>query len=129
MKIITCILYVSLTWGCFPKFQYTEEDRLYLKELAVDSVNLKWFCYSTVSSITPDFVTIEKYGITDTICIADNIAHLKLERDTITIGFYGAPKEYNRMIQVPDKIMDYKIKVDSTYVSNAPYVRNYYKKK
>lgn len=72
-------LVVGLLQSCVPDFKSTLKDRLFLKEIETPPVKLEWYFYSTVSFETPDYITIEKEGVKDTICLSNNVADLKLE--------------------------------------------------
>jgi hypothetical protein len=66
----------------------------------------------------PDYVIIEKGDQQiDTICSSHNIADVKiLNSHEILLGFYGRPKKYNKIINIPKEIMEYKIIIDTTYI-------------
>lgn len=102
--------------SCIPSFEATPEDRLYIKEINQRKIHLSWFFYSTVSTVTPDYITIQKEGRTDTICIASNVADLKFDGHKIVIEFYGAPNRYAKTIKLPETTIGYPVIVDTTEV-------------
>lgn len=127
--MIKILIFIFLFQGCVPEFKPTLKDRLFLKEIEKPPVKLEWYFYSTVSSETPDYITIEKGGVIDTICLSNNIADLKFENNQITIGFYGVPQRYTEPIEIPDSVMGYEILIDTTYTTHsltAP--RKFYKR-
>lgn len=128
MRAIKILSIVLALQGCVPSFKSEENDRLFLKEIDIKPVKLEWFFYSTVSSETPDYITIQKGKKIDTICISSNVADLKLEGNKIIIGFYGKPQKYTEPINVPKSIMDYEVLVDTSYLLEAPASRKFYKK-
>lgn len=128
MKETGILSLIMMLQSCFPGFESMPKDRLFLKEINVAPIKLKWFFYSTVSSETPDYITIEKESKTDTICIANNVADLKLDGSKIVIGFYGSPQKYMEAIQLPTAVMGYKIVTDTSYILKNPTPRKYYKK-
>jgi hypothetical protein len=128
MKAIKILPLIMMLQSCFPSFKSTPRDRLFLKEINVTPIKLEWFFYSTVSSEMPDHITIEKESKTDTICIANNVADLKLNGNKIVIGFYGNPQKYMEAIEIPTTIMGYEIVTDTSYIFKNPTSRKYYKK-
>ncbi len=124
-KIISLIILLN---GCFPSFESTSKDKLFLKEINVESVKLEWFFYSTVSFETPDYITIEKERKLDTICVSNNIADLKLEDNKIKIAFYGSPEKNMKSISIPSNKMGYIILIDTSYILKTPKPRKFYKK-
>lgn len=128
MRLLIALCSVVLLQGCFPSFKSTPEQRLYIKEVDSGVVHFAWFFYSTVSSTTPDYITIQKQDKTDTLCIAHNVADLKFDGDKIMIGFYGKPKRYTQEIQLPQTVMNYPVVIDTTYVFKENNQRKFYKK-
>ncbi len=124
------ILFLSLLLhSCIPSFESTYEDRLFLKEMKDSVSKLEWFYYSTISTITPDYITIEKNGKIDTICRAENIVDLRLEKSKILIHFDGKPKRYGKAIKITSKAMDYDVIVDTNHkMKPSPELRRHYKK-
>jgi hypothetical protein len=124
LKLIVLVIVVSIgsiiTYFYFflpiPSF---ELERLYLKEIKDSNLTIGWFFYSSAFAESPDYITLEVGNNIDTICIANNIADLKYENDTIIICFYGYPQRYSKHIEVPDRLMGYEIIVDSTYITDA----------
>lgn len=104
-------------------------ERLYLKEVGDSSTNVKWFYYSTVASDSPDYIIINKGKNTDTICSSNNIANLELTNGKVIIGFFGKPKLHNKLIEIPNEIMNFQVVVDSTFErSSSTEPRKFYKK-
>jgi hypothetical protein len=128
MKAIKILPLIMLLQSCFPVFKSTPKDRLFLKEINVSPIKLEWFFYSAVSFETPDYITIEKEGEIDTICIANNVADLKLKGNKIVIGFYGNPKKYTEAIKMPTTAMGYEIVTDTSYILKNTTSRKYYKR-
>ena len=130
-KIIIKALFVAVLFqSCVPDFNSTTiKDRLFLKEIDKPPIKLEWFYYSAVSFTTPDYVTLEKDKIIDTICIASNVADLKFHNNKIIIGYYGSPQRYRNEIKIPATVAGYEILIDTTYTTEsltAP--RKFYKK-
>ncbi|RFM36443.1 hypothetical protein [Chitinophaga silvisoli] len=128
MREVKMLLLAMILYGCVPSFKSEEKDRLYLKEISSNSIKLKWFFYSTVSSETPDYITIQKGSQIDTICIANNVADLKFQNDIITIGFYGNPQKYTVPIEISQQVMSYEVIIDTTFTIKSPIPRKFYKK-
>ena len=128
LKALRWLPVLMVLQSCVPGFESSSKDRLYLKELNNSTVKLEWFYYSTVSSPTPDYVTIAKGNQVDTICIASNIADVKLKGNQVLIGFYGRPERYKSPINLPGEVMGYKMVTDTSYVLAHPTVRKFYKK-
>ncbi|HEX7753915.1 MAG TPA: hypothetical protein VF421_01105 [Niabella sp.] len=128
MKLLSLLISIIMLHGCFPDFKSSPEDKLFLKEIKNGNVQLEWFFYSTVSSETPDYITIQEEGRIDTICIANNIADLNLNSKKIIIGFYGKPQKYMKSIKIPATVMNYEIIIDTNYILKTPVPRKFYKK-
>lgn len=101
-----------------PSFEIGNE-RLYIKEVQNNDVKLDWFFYSAAYSESPDYITVNQGGTIDTICTASNIAGLRLDADKIMLGFYGSPQLYGEPIEVPTKVMGYKVLIDTNYVRDS----------
>ena len=114
MREIFLLIAVASFSGCIPNM---EPDKNILKSLKEDDDIIEWYNRSSAYAETPDYITISRNNIIDTICIADNIAdiHKKSGAKIITIGFYGTPKKYTDSIQVPKNVFDYIIRIDTSY--------------
>jgi hypothetical protein len=88
-----------------------------MKSVKVDDVEVEWYSRSSAYVDVPDIVAITKGNRTDTICRASNVADLKIiGNDTILVGFYGKPKQPVDIIQLPQKVLNFNIVTDTTYV-------------
>jgi hypothetical protein len=123
--LLFCLLF---QYSCFPSFESKEFDRLYLKEIRNSKIKIDWFYYSTISGTTPDYILIYKESNIDTVCVADNIKEVTIENGEVKIAFYGYPMKYGMRTHVQDSIFKTRIKIDTSYVFDAPQHRSTYKK-
>lgn len=63
----------------------------------------------------PQIITVRNGQSIDTICESHNIADLELNENNLIIGFYGRPVKYNNKLNLPKRILNYNVKVDTTY--------------
>jgi hypothetical protein len=88
------------------------------KEIKQNTTVIKWIGVTGIlDQDFPDYITIRKGNLTDTICEAHNIADLIIDTNQIIIGFYGSPRRYSRIIQIPEYILGYTIEVDTLYTT------------
>ncbi|MEN2401765.1 hypothetical protein GKZ90_0018395 [Flavobacterium sp. MC2016-06] len=108
-----------LVLGCVNKLR---EDRLYLKEIKAKNKIIEWFYYSNVSSTSADYVLLcdTINGKNDTVINSTNIKDVRFINDTITLFFYGKPKNYDDYLIIKKTIGDFKITIDTNSVSNGP---------
>jgi len=88
-----------------------------LKSVKIGKSEIEWYSLSSAYADVPDCITIKKGKSIDTICKSNNIADIKdLGNDTVLVGFYGKPKRYNEVIELPQKVLNFTIIVDTTYI-------------
>jgi len=115
--------------GCVNKLQ---EDRLYLKEIKSKNKVIEWFYYSNVGSTSADYVLLSDIinGKSDTIVNSTNMKDVRLSNDTIVLYFYGKPQKYDDYLTLKKTIEHFKIKIDTSSVSEGPMpIRESYLKK
>ncbi len=113
---VVLFLYVISISSCFLfDNKIKESDRLHLKIIKTNDIEIDWFTYSTVTDMLPHFVVLKKEKALDTICVTSNIADVNLSGSKIIVGFYGSPRLDNEDITLPENSMGYKIEVDTTY--------------
>ena len=100
--------------SCFPDFQATEADRLYLRVTGPPKARVKWFTYSAAYADSPDFVTLETPGRLDTLCRTDNLEKVVVRGDTICLAFNGGPRLYMERIPILRHLAGHPIVVDTT---------------
>ena len=107
------LLFIFLS-GCVPNMT---PDKTVLSSFKIGNATVEHFNHSSAYAETPDYITITKGKVVDTICIATNIAVVAKnpESAVITIGFYGVPKFYTKTIQLPKTVFECKIAIDTTY--------------
>lgn len=108
------LLLLVLLSGCFPNMT---PDKSVLSSFKMGDVVVEHFNHSSAYAETPDYITVSRGKIIDTICISTNIAVVTKNPDSavITIGFYGIPKFYTNTIQIPESVFEYKIAIDTSY--------------
>jgi hypothetical protein len=110
-KILPIIIMLQ---SCFPSFAPKEEVK---KEIQQENVLLKWIdVIGTLDQDFPDYISIQKGEEKETICKSHNIASLRMEDDTIIVGFFGTPKRYSKPITIPKEILGYNIEIDTSFV-------------
>ena len=114
MRKIFLISATLILNGCVPDMTPPKTIR---KSVKVDGVEVEWYSRSSAYVDVPDIVTITKGNHTDTICRASNVADVKIiDNNTIVVGFYGKPKQSIDIIQLPQKVLNFNIVADTTYV-------------
>ncbi|MBW1655363.1 hypothetical protein [Flavobacterium quisquiliarum] len=110
--LLLVLLFIFLS-GCVPNMT---PDKTVLSSFKIGNATVEHFNHSSAYAETPDYITITKGNIVDTICVATNIATVtKNSGNVINIGFYGIPKLYTKTIQLPKGVLEYTIAVDTTY--------------
>lgn len=113
MKAIKVLLLMLLLDSCVPDF---EPEIVTKKMISTDNAEIKWcWIQGIMDQNFGDFVIIEKGWKTDTICKAHNIATISEENGTIIVGFYGDPVSYGSPITLPESLMGFRIKSDTSY--------------
>lgn len=101
--------------GCFPSYAPKEET---VKEIQEGDVTLKWVkLVGTLDQNFPEYISTQKGNQVDTLCESHNIADLKIQGDTLVVGFYGTPQQYMESIRIPNEILSYRIVVDTSFVT------------
>lgn len=105
-------------------------DKLYLKYIRTPDIEIEWYFHSTITTITPDVITVKKGSELDTVCISRNIADVYLISDVIYIDFYGYPigKSGSDSISIPDTILGYHIRYKTDKKKDSPVWRYSFKK-
>jgi hypothetical protein len=106
--------------SCFPDFQATEADRLYLRVTGSAKARVKWFTYSAAYADSPAFVTLETPGRLDTLCQTDNLEQVVVRGDTVRLAFNGGPRLYMEHIPVLRHVAGHTIVVDSMGQYSSP---------
>ena len=88
---------------------------------------MEWFFYSLISNTTPNYITFSNDNVTDTLCIADNIADLYLKADTIHIVFDGYPRKYGEEAEVKKDVAGYVVVTEISAREYIQNVRSFYK--
>jgi hypothetical protein len=117
--IFSLILLLSIV--CILLYFFFPVPKFYSVNLIKKIENAKTFVeWKSVTGILdqnfPDFITIRKENIVDTICRSHNIADLNFINNQIIIAFYGKPQQYENAFLIPDQVMGYKIITDTTYI-------------
>ncbi len=129
LKVIVISLVVLITLSC----EYAKSwgaERLYFKRIQASSIKIDWFHYSHITSISPDYVLIQKGQVIDTICFADRVDDVNITIDdsvTIKLLFSSTPTRYGKKIEIKDNYLGYKVTVDTTGTKNRPMKREYFK--
>ena len=106
--------------GCQCGVSFKDPEKLYLKRIETPAAKVEWYFESLITSTTPDVITLEKGGRSDTICRAQNVKDVQLMDTTLLIQFYGTPRLYGRNVVVPQVLDGISIKVDPDHVSLGP---------
>jgi hypothetical protein len=110
---IVCILLYFFFLVPVPKFYSV----ILIKKIENAKTVVEWKSVTGILDQNfPDFITVRKENIVDTICRSHNIADLNFINNQIRIAFFGKPQQYENAFSIPDQIMGYKIITDTTYV-------------
>lgn len=114
MKILIFMLLMVTLQSCFPSFAPVEVIK---KELKQGDISFKWIdVVGTLDQNFPDYISMQRGTQIEILCSSHNIADLRINKSTITIGFYGIPKKYTKPILIPTKILEYEIKIDTNFI-------------
>jgi hypothetical protein len=116
MKMLIFAFLIVMLQSCFPSFAPAEVIK---KELKQGYISLKWIdVIGTLDQNFPDYISIQKGKQIEILCSSHNIADLRINKNTITIGFYGIPKKHTKPILVPKDVLEYEIKIDTNFVKD-----------
>ncbi len=110
---LMCLL-ISLV-SCKEKTKQKNENvKLYKKEISSNNMYIEWFYHSYISNVSPDFITVSKGDLVDTICFCSNIINVEFYHDSIFIESEGPPSKYQYEYKVPTESFDYPIVIENT---------------
>ena len=113
IKGIQLLSAIVMLYGCFPSFA---PEVMVKREIRKDDVTVRWIGLKGIlDQDFPDYISIQKGELIDTVCQSHNIANLLLIRDTIRIAFYGNPEQYYEPITIPEMVLGYTIIIDTTW--------------
>ena len=118
---------VCLT-SCFQPFRSDLKDRLFFKKIKTTSIEVEWYTYSAAWADSPDYITIKKGNVLDTVCMSDNIADIYvIDSNKVVIGFYGIPARYMEPVIVNEKVLGSTIIIDTAHVPLPPHPKQGFK--
>lgn len=109
MKNLLLILTNTLLISC------TGEDIKFIrKEIKNDRITVKWFYYSYISNVSPDFVNVYREGKETEIYKATRaITDVRLNNDSIILKVIGTDKRYVFTKEISKEAFGYKIVLDT----------------
>lgn len=120
VKVISIVVFSLLVmlalylYFFLPVPSFSEEELV--KKIEDGKVTIEWKRTTGVLDQNfPQIITVRNGQSIDTICESHNIADLKLNEYNLIIGFYGQPVKYNNKLNLPKRILNYNVKVDTTY--------------
>jgi len=102
---------------CFYRFDTVFAPEIdMLKKIEDKNVTIEWHQQiGILDQDFPDFITMQKGKIIDTICYARNIANIETYNEELKIGFYGTPKYLHQNFVIRKEIFGYKIMIDTNF--------------
>ncbi len=106
MKTI-CVLFLLVS--CI------SNDKLIVKNISNNDISIKWYYYSYISNISPDFIDVKKGDSLVQIYKAEGvITDVLIENNKIKIKVYNLKNGIIYTDKLLSEVFDYKIELDTT---------------
>jgi hypothetical protein len=110
MKTI-CVLFLLVS--CI------SNDKLIVKNISNNDISIKWYYYSYISNISPDFIDVKKGDSLVQIYKAEGvITDVLIENNKIKIKVYNLKNGIIYTDNLLSEVFDYKIELDTTSTRN-----------
>jgi hypothetical protein len=113
MKKMKTICVLILLVSCI------SNDKLIVKNISNNDISIKWYYYSYISNISPDFIDVKKGDSLVQIYKAEGvITDVLIENNKIKIKVYNLKNGIIYTDNLLSEVFDYKIELDTTSTRN-----------